>query len=214
MTEIKVCGLTRPEDVALACALGADYVGFNFASVSPRRVSLETARALSRAASPGAARVGVFVHETREEILAAVEAADLDLVQIHRPLVLEDLDRMPLPVIAVERVSARGVESAPPAMLARCRSVLLDTAGGRSGGTGIAFDWSLLAGRTWPVPVILAGGLRAENVAEAIARVHPAAVDVASGVESSPGIKDESRMRLFFEAVSSLAPSPAGRGPE
>lgn len=214
MTEIKICGLTRREDVELACALGAAYVGFNFASVSPRRVSLETARDLSRATRSGVARVGVFVHETREEILKAIEAAGLDLVQIHRSLAADDLDEMPRPVIAVERVSSRGIEAAPPALLARCRSVLLDTAGGRPGGTGTAFDWNVLAGKTWPVPLILAGGLGPENVAEAISCVRPAAVDVASGVESSPGIKDETRMRLFFKAVQdaeSLTPSSSGR---
>jgi phosphoribosylanthranilate isomerase len=213
MTEIKICGLTRREDVELACALGAAYVGFNFASVSPRRVSLETARDLSRATRPGVARVGVFVHETREEILEAIEAAGLDLVQIHRPLAPDDLDDMPRPVIAVERVSSRGIEVAPPALLARCRSVLLDTAGGRPGGTGTAFDWNILVGKTWPVPLILAGGLGPENVAEAISRVRPAAVDVASGVESSPGIKDVTRLRLFFKAVEdaeSLTPSSSG----
>jgi phosphoribosylanthranilate isomerase len=111
-------------------------------------------------------------------------------------------------------VSGRGIEAAPPALLARCRSVLLDTAGVRPGGTGAAFDWNVLVGRTWPVPLILAGGLAPENVAEAISRVHPAAVDVASGVESSPGIKDEARMRLLFEAVhgaGSLTPSSSRR---
>lgn len=211
MTEIKICGLTRREDVELACALGAAYVGFNFASVSPRRVSFQTARDLSLATRPGVERVGVFVDETREEILEAVEAAGLDLLQIHRPLALDDLDGSPRPVIAVERVSGHGIEAAPPALLARCRSVLLDTAGGRPGGTGTAFDWNLLAGKTWPVPLILAGGLGPENVAEAISRVRPAAVDVASGVESSPGIKDEARMRRFFKAVQdagSLTHSP------
>jgi phosphoribosylanthranilate isomerase len=211
MTEVKICGLTRREDVDLACALGAAYVGFNFASVSPRRVSLQKAHDLSRAAPPGVARVGVFVHETREEILAAIEAAGLDLVQIHRPLSPDDVHGMPRPVIAVERVSDRGVEHAPAELLARCRSVLLDTAGARPGGTGIAFDWDVLAGQAWPVPVILAGGLDPDNVAQAIWRVRPAAVDVASGVESSPGIKDEEKMRLFFKAVS-LSPSPSGRG--
>jgi phosphoribosylanthranilate isomerase len=118
---------------------------------------------------------------------------------------------MPRPVIAVERVSDRGVEHAPAELLAKCRSVLLDTAGGRPGGTGTAFDWKVLAGKTWPVPLILAGGLDPDNVAQAISRVRPAAVDVASGVESSPGIKDETKMRLFFKAVSP-SPSPSGRG--
>jgi phosphoribosylanthranilate isomerase len=202
MTEVKICGLTRRDDVDLACALGAAYVGFNFASVSPRRVSLGTARELSRAARPGVARVGVFVSETREEILAAIEAAGLDLVQIHRPLRAGDVHEMPRPVIAVERVSDRGVEDAPSELLSRCRSVLLDTAGGLPGGTGVAFDWDILAGRAWPVPLILAGGLDPDNVAQAITRVRPAAVDVASGVESSPGVKDEAKMQLFFRAVS------------
>jgi phosphoribosylanthranilate isomerase len=214
MTEIKICGLTRREDVELACALGAAYVGFNFASVSPRRLSLETAREIARVTRPGVARVGVFVHETREEILEAIEAAGLDLLQIHRPLALDDLDTLPRPVIAVERVSDRGIETAPPALLARCRSVLLDTAGGRPGGTGTAFDWNLLVGKTWAVPMILAGGLGPGNVAEAISRVRPSAVDVASGVESSPGVKDEAMMRLFFKAVQdagSRTPSSSGR---
>jgi phosphoribosylanthranilate isomerase len=202
MTQVKICGLTRPGDVDLACVLGASYVGFNFAAASSRRVTLGAARDLAGAARPGVVRVGVFVHESVEEIRAAIAAARLDLVQIHRPLSAEDLSQSPLPVIAVVGVSQDGADAAPPEVLARCRSVLCDTAlPGRSGGTGTVFDWRLLAGRTWPVPVILAGGLDPDNVGEAIARVHPSAVDVASGVESSPGIKDENKMRLFFEAV-------------
>jgi phosphoribosylanthranilate isomerase len=216
MTEIKICGLTRPRDVDLACVLGAAYVGFNFSALSPRRVTLDTARALARATRSGVARVGVFVHESAEEIGAAVEAAGLDLVQIHRPLSAQDLHRSPLPVIAVVGVSSNGTDAALPELLARCRSVLCDTAWqGRSGGTGTVFDWSLLVGKTWPVPLILAGGLDPDNVAEAIARVHPSAVDVASGVESFPGIKDQNKMRLFFEAVreaDACSPSPGGRG--
>jgi phosphoribosylanthranilate isomerase len=201
MTRVKICGLTRPQDVDLACSLGASFVGFNFAAVSPRRVSLETARDLARVAGPGVARVGVFVRESRKEIEEAIDAAALDLVQIHRRLAAEDLEWMRRPVIAVERVSSRGVEAAPARLLEKCRSVLLDTSGDRPGGTGIPFDWDILAGRTWPVPLILAGGLNAGNVGGAIARVRPSAVDVASGVESSPGVKDEHRMKDFFEAV-------------
>ena len=216
MTQVKVCGLTRPEDVDLACVLGAAYVGFNFAAGSPRRVTLDTARELARATRPGVVRVGVFVHENAGEIRAAIEAARLDLVQIHRPLSAEDLRQSPLPVIAVVGVSQNGADSAPAEVLARCRSVLCDAVlSGRSGGTGTVFDWSLLAGRAWPVPMILAGGLDPDNVAEAIARVRPAAVDVASGVESFPGIKDPKKLRLFFEAVhraDNAPPSPPGRG--
>jgi phosphoribosylanthranilate isomerase len=216
MTQVKICGLTRPGDVELACVLGADYVGFNFAAASPRRVTLDSARDLAHATRSGVVRVGVFVHESVEEIRAAITAARLDLVQIHRPLSAQDLRQSPLPVIAVVGVSQNGADSAAPEVLARCRSVLCDTAlPGRSGGTGTVFDWNLLAGRAWPGPMILAGGLDPDNVGEAIARVHPAAVDVASGVESSPGIKDEDKTRLFFEAVrraDASSPSPSGRG--
>ena len=216
MTQVKICGLTRPGDVELSCILGANYVGFNFAAVSPRRVTLEAARDLAEATRPGVVRVGVFVDESVEEIGAAIAAARLDLVQFHRPLSAQDLRQSPLPVIAVIGVSQNGADSAPAEILASCRLVLCDTAlQGRAGGTGTAFDWSLLVGKSWPVPMILAGGLDSDNVAEAIVRVHPAAVDVASGVESSPGIKDETKMRLFFEAVhraDASSPSPPGRG--
>ena len=102
-------------------------------------------------------------------------------------------------VSVVASSGSRCVESAR--LLEKCRSVLLDTSGDRPGGTGIPFDWDVLAGRTWPVPLILAGGLDAGNVGAAIARVRPYAVDVASGVESAPGIKDERRMKEFFESV-------------
>jgi phosphoribosylanthranilate isomerase len=201
MTQVKICGLTRPQDVESACALGASFVGFNFAAVSPRRVSVERARDLARATSPGVARVGVFVRESRKEIEDAIDAAQLDCVQIHRRLAAEDLEWMRRPVIAVQRVSSRGIEASPARLLEKCRAVLLDTSAERPGGTGIPFDWDLLAGQEWPVPLILAGGLNAGNVGAAIARVRPSAVDVASGVESGPGIKDERRMKEFFEAV-------------
>jgi phosphoribosylanthranilate isomerase len=201
MTQVKICGLTRPQDVDLACTLGASFVGFNFAGVSPRRVSLQTARDLARFTGPGVARVGVFVREGRKEIEDAIDAGALDLVQIHRRLSAEDLEWARRPVIAVERVSSRGVEAAPEGLLQKCRSVLLDTSSDRPGGTGIPFDWDVLAGKTWPIPLILAGGLNAGNVGGAIALVRPFAVDVASGVESSPGIKDDHRMKEFFEAV-------------
>lgn len=202
MTRVKICGLTRPEDVDLACSLGAAYVGLNFAAVSPRRVGLETARRLAEAARPGVTRVGVFVDETHAEILEAIEAAGLDLLQIHRPLRQGEAQRLPLPVIAVACVSSHRPELLSEELLAGCRAVLFDAAsrdGG--GGGGMPFDWSLLEGRRWKVPVFLAGGLRAENVAEAIRRIKPFAVDVASGVEVEPRVKNHERMKRFFEAV-------------
>lgn len=202
MTDVKICGLTRAEDVASACELGARYVGFNFSSASPRRVPLTAARQLAAAAAPGVSRVGVFVDETAEEIRGAVEAATLDLIQIHRALREEDLD-LPRPVIAWLGVDAAGsLVGTSTALLGRCRAALVDAAvPGLAGGTGRTFDWSVLAGRRFPVPILLAGGLTPENAEEAIVRVRPAAVDVASGVESAPGVKDRGRLERFFAAV-------------
>ena len=200
-TEIKICGLTRPEDVALACELGARWLGFNFAAESPRRLGLDRARELASRASPGTGRVGVFVRESLDEIRRAVEAASLDAVQVHRPLRAEDVEEIPRPVFAVVRVAGAPLDVPAAHSLERCRAVLFDAAGAAAGGTGRPFDWSILEGRRWPVPFFLAGGLTPENVGSAVARLHPAGVDVASGVESSPGIKDRERMVRFFEAV-------------
>ena len=201
MTDVKICGLTRPEDVELACSLGAAYVGFNFAAVSPRRVAAADAQRLARSCATGVTKVGVFVGETRDEIESAIEAADLDLVQLHRPLREEDLS-LPRPVVSVARMRNGTPELPADALLSRCRLVLVDAERpGQPGGTGETMDWASLSRHRWKIPLMLAGGLTPGNVHEAIALSHPAAVDVASGVESSAGIKDAARLRAFFEAV-------------
>jgi phosphoribosylanthranilate isomerase len=201
VTEVKICGLTRESDVDAACSLGAAYLGFIFSAASLRRVTPERARDLAAAVSGAARRVGVFVEEGYSEIEDAIEAASLDLVQLHRTLRAEDLQRIPRPVLAVAH-AGREEEIPPGTLLDRCAGILFDTdAAGLAGGTGIPFDWYLVEGRTWPVPLFVSGGLRPENVAESIRRTRPTAVDVASGVESSPGVKDRDRMRRFFDAV-------------
>ncbi|HEY6065115.1 MAG TPA: phosphoribosylanthranilate isomerase [Thermoanaerobaculia bacterium] len=201
MTDVKICGLTREADVEVACGLGAAYVGFNFAASSPRRVDLARGKRLAAAVPPGVRRVGVFVDESHEEVAAAIDAASLDLVQLHRDLAAEDLDRIPVGIVAVARAD-RDDSIPPEALLERCAAILFDSrVAGRPGGSGVTFDWSLLEGRRWPVPVFVAGGLRSENVGESIRRTRPSAVDVASGVEESPGVKDHDRMRRFFRAV-------------
>jgi phosphoribosylanthranilate isomerase len=203
LTEVKVCGLTREEDVAAACALGASYVGFNFSSLSPRRIVPAIGERLAAATTAGVRRVGVFVDESYELISDAIAAASLELVQLHRTLTAEDFDRIPRALLAVAN-AGREEEIPPGTLLERCAGILFDTSvAGRAGGTGVPFDWFLLEGRRWPVPLFVAGGLRPDNVGEAIRRTKPNAVDVSSGVETSPGIKDRERMRRFFDAVRS-----------
>jgi phosphoribosylanthranilate isomerase len=202
VTKVKICGLTREEDVVPACELGASLVGFNFSSLSPREIDLATGKRLARSAAAGALRVGVFVRESIDRISDAVAGASLDLVQIHRELSEEDLASLPVPVIAVAPVGERGPRIPPAAVIARCRALLFDRASVLgAGGTGRPFDWNTLAGRSFPAPVFVAGGLSPETVGVAIRRVRPAGVDVASGVESQPGVKDPERMRRFFEEV-------------
>ena len=201
MTRIKICGLTRAEDVALCAALGADYVGFNFSARSPRQVAAASAPEL-RAASDGVRRVGVFVDEDRDAVARAIDALRLDVLQFHRAIRDEDFE-FELPVIGVRRVFGSALPDADP-LLSRCHAVLFDT--GRSdaaGGTGETFDWSVLAASRSGAPAGLAGGLTAANVGEAIRATRPFLVDTASGVESFPGVKDGGRLRAFFAAVRS-----------
>ncbi|HEY6928121.1 MAG TPA: phosphoribosylanthranilate isomerase [Thermoanaerobaculia bacterium] len=202
MTRIKICGLTRPADVRLACELGASYVGFVFAADSPRRVDISVARQLSEAVPAGVQRVGVFVDESYPEIARAVAEAGLDLVQVHRLLRDEDLEKISVPILTVARVVGGAAAVPPPDLLSRCQAILFDTAGrDRQGGTGRRFDWGVVAGRKLPLPLFLGGGLDSSSVEAAIRQVRPFAVDVSSGVESEPGMKDTARMTDFFQAV-------------
>ena len=197
MTAVKICGLTRPQDVALSCALGAAYVGFNFVASSPRRVTAEVARELAAATAPGVLRVGIFAAESAATIAAAVEAGRLDLVQLHRRLTEEEVAGSRVPIIAVARASGDSLGVPRQEILVRCHAVLFDS----SEGTGAPLDPARIEEASWPVPVIVAGGLHPGNVRDAIRRLRPAAVDVASGVESAPGVKDREKLERFFEAV-------------
>jgi phosphoribosylanthranilate isomerase len=201
VTDIKICGVTREADVEAACGFGAKYIGFNFASSSPRRIDLAQGRRLAGAVVPGVRRVGVFIHESYDEIAAAIDTASLDLVQIHRILCSQDLERIGCGILAVAHAD-RDDEVPPARLLERCAGILFD--GGtlaNPGGSGVPFDWSRLEVREWSVPVFVAGGLRPENVGALIRATKPSAVDVSSGVESSPGVKDRELMRRFFQAV-------------
>jgi phosphoribosylanthranilate isomerase len=180
MTRIKICGITRQEDAELAIELGADYLGFIFVKESPRAVERPPS-------THGVLRVGVFRGASRDEILRTVEMAKLDLVQIHG----EAMDA------GVPVIHAFKIDDALPDTGTHADYVLFDT----GGGTGRTFDWSLLERYPRTKPFFLAGGITPDNVADAIAATHPYAIDVASGVERAPGIKDHDKLRKLFEAI-------------
>jgi len=196
MTTVKICGITRPEDAAAAAALGADLLGVVFAAPSRRRVSLARAEEIARA-SDGSARVGVFLEEPIGEILSAIERGSLSFVQIQRPVTAELARALPVPVIAAVR-SVGEAGALPKAMLPELRAVLLDDS--RGGGTRDAWE-SAPSRPQLPVDLFVAGGLDAACVGMAIARLRPDGVDVATGVESSLGVKDAGLMERFIAAV-------------
>lgn len=207
--QVKICGLTRLQDIEAAARAGAGWAGLNFFARSPRLVGVAQARSLALAAPVGLARVGLFVDADDALIDAVLAEVPLDMLQLHGKETPERVAtlraRHGLPVM-----KAVGVATAEdlPALTtyARVADILLVDAKAPKdavlpGGNGLAFDWRLIAGRRWPVPWMLAGGLTAETVAEAIALTGASAVDVASGVESAPGIKDADRMAAFCAAA-------------
>jgi phosphoribosylanthranilate isomerase len=199
---VKVCGLTVAAEAEACAALGVWGVGVVLATGSPRRVDVATATAVLAAVPRTVARVGVFVDATPAEMAAAARAIGLTHLQIHGAMDPDAArEASGLPVI-------QGVRMDGPAALDRARGstgdlVMLDAAvPGRNGGTGVAFDWSLLDGAALGRPFALAGGLRPENVADALLRMRPVLVDVSSGVERAPGRKDPERVRAFVSAVA------------
>ncbi len=219
MTEtvrVKICGVTRPQDMDAVARAGAAYVGLNFFPPSPRAVSPERARAIALAAPPGLARVGLFVDAEDAGIEAVLAAVPLDLLQLHgheSPARVAGVRaRFGLPVMKAVGIATEG-DLPALAEQARAADMLLVDAkpvpgAALPGGNGLAFDWRLIAGRRWPVPWMLAGGLTPENVAEAIRLTGARQVDVSSGVESAPGVKDPARIAAFVAAATG-APATA-----
>jgi phosphoribosylanthranilate isomerase len=210
---VKVCGITSPEDGVAAAEAGADAIGLVFWPESPRAVTLERARAIGEALPPFVVRVGVFVDAGRDEMARVADAAGLDMLQLHGgepPEALADLPRRALKAVRV------GDGFAPEDALryeGGAAGLLLDTrAPGAPGGTGRAFDWSLVRGvRERSRFLLLAGGLTPENVRAAIEAVRPDGVDASSSLEAAPGRKDHGRVRAFVEAVRAVE---SGRGEE
>jgi len=196
--KVKICGVTRPEDARAAIRAGADYLGLNFWPGGPRAIDLERARAVGDAAG-GTPLVGIFVDAPRDEVERTAERVGLSLLQFHgaeSPAYCRDWSR---PVIKAIRVRAGASAVALAEPFAAVEYLLIDAwVAGRPGGTGVPVDAAALAGLPME-RLFLAGGLTAENVAEAVRRVRPFAVDVASGVEERAGVKDHEKIQRFIE---------------
>ncbi|WP_279127050.1 phosphoribosylanthranilate isomerase [Acidaminococcus fermentans] len=202
MTKIKLCGIRRPEDVAMVNRAQPDYAGFVFAP-GRRQVTAEEAESLRRQMDPAIAAVGVFVKAPVEEAAALANRGTIQLIQLHgeedEAYVKALRERTQAPIIRVIRV--RGPESLRDLERYDCDYFLLDTySGSQFGGMGKTFDHSLIRQARFPRPFFLAGGLDPANVAAAIAESSPFGVDTSSGIETA-GIKDENKIRAFVSAV-------------
>lgn len=199
-TRIKICGLTRPEDVDAAVAAGADAVGFVFYPKSPRYVTPAQAAALVRRLPPFVLAVGLFVNEDPATLQTILEQVPLNLLQFHGDERPEDCSRWGRPYLRAARVQP-GLDLVQYAAdFSGARALLLDAFVEGYGGGGHVFDWRLIP-PDLPLPVILSGGLNPDNVTDAVRQVRPVAVDVSSGVEAAKGIKDHQRMADFVAAV-------------
>jgi phosphoribosylanthranilate isomerase len=224
VVKIKVCGVTLPDDAAMVAAAGVDFIGLNFWPRSRRHVEVERApmiAAAARAAAPatGVRIVGLFVDAHADEIVAAHAAVGLDRVQLHG-------DESPDDCRVIARATGLPVWKAIAVASARdlaaladwpVDAILLDAPTAGRGGSGTTFDWALAADAVARHPrlaIVLAGGLGPDNVAAAIAQVRPFAVDVASGVERAPGVKDADRVHAFVAAARAAGSAAGGASPQ
>ncbi|MGH6980376.1 MAG: phosphoribosylanthranilate isomerase [Stellaceae bacterium] len=210
--DAKICGLNDAPGVAAAIAGGARFLGFVFYPPSPRNVSPAVAGDLMAAVPPGVTKVGLFV-DAGDAALAAALTAPLDLLQFHGAETPERVAavkrKFGVPVMKAIPVAAPEDVAAAEKYLGVADRLLFDAKpprdlGALPGGNGLAFDWRLLGARKWSLPWMLSGGLTADNLAEAVATTHAPAIDVSSGVESSPGVKDSAKIAAFLKAAASL----------
>ena len=202
MLKVKICGITSIADALMAAAAGADAIGLNFCARSPRRVEVDTAATIAAALPPGVCRVGVFVDVRREEVLAIAAAVGLDAVQFHGD---ESADYCATgwPCKTIKAVRVRDAQALARAAVYPVDFILADAyVADRAGGTGQRIPATWLTGVATE-RLIVAGGLTAETVGEVVRQVRPAAVDVASGVERAPGIKDPEKVRRFVSNAKS-----------
>ncbi len=206
---IKICGLKTPQDLAAAAAAGAAYAGFVFFPKSPRHLGLDQALALMRSAPEGLCKVALVVDADDATLDALTAALPVDMLQLHGhespARVAEIKARHGLPVMKAVGVAEPGDLAAVMDYALVADQILVDAKPPKGsalpGGNGLAFDWRLVAQRRWLKPWMLAGGLTPDNVAEAIRLTNARQVDVSSGVESAPGVKDAARIMAFADAA-------------
>lgn len=204
MIEIKICGMTRLEDVLVAAECGAHALGFIFYPRSPRYIPPAEAKELISHLPSEVVRVGVFVNEKAETVKEIQDFCGLDLLQLHGDESPDYCRRFSSSHL-IRAVSPRSEEDLPPLEKYPCRAILLDSRKGKLyGGTGRPSNWALGVRIRERFPLILAGGLNAGNVSEAIKTVAPQAVDINSGVESAPGIKDPEKIRAVIDIVQRI----------
>lgn len=204
MTEIKVCGITNREDALAAVAAGADALGFIFHEPSPRFIEPGKAARIVATLPPGIVTVGVFVNRPPAEITGIADRCGLDLIQLHGDETPADCRRFP-PERLIKALSPQGAAELPGLGDYAVRAFLIDARQGeRYGGTGRTADWMLAALIARRYPLVLAGGLDEANVGSALERVAPAAVDLNSGVERSPGVKDPEKLRRTIARIRAL----------
>lgn len=204
---VKICGLTAAADVSAAVEAGAAYVGFVFFGKSPRNVTLAQARALALGVPPGVAKVALTVDADDATLDALTDQVPLDFLQLHGhespERVLQVKARYGLPVIKAIGIAEAADLAQIDVYGGAADQLLIDAkppkGATRPGGNALAFDWSLIAGRDWPLPWLLAGGLNPDNVALAVARTGARQLDVSSGVEAAPGVKDADLIRAFID---------------
>ena len=211
-TRIKICGLTRSVDVEAAVDRGVDALGFVFYKPSARYVTAQAVLGMTAALPPFVSKVGLFVNASLQIITQTVQIAGLNLLQFHGDESADFCENaaqtVGLPYIRALGLSAKTSSGQLLYLISQysaASAILLDSASIGYGGSGHSFDWSIL--QTWDknalgLPVVLSGGLSAQNVAEAMCRVQPYAVDVSSGVENAPGIKDPVKIKEFCQAVA------------
>lgn len=206
---VKICGLRTADTVDAATRAGASYIGLNFFAGSPRSVTIAEAASLALAVPPGVAKVGLVVDADDATLDETTGGVALDIIQLHGhetpARVAEVKARYGLPVMKVIGIAGADDLAVLDSYLSVADMILVDAKPPKGaalpGGNGVAFDWGLLADRRWPVPWMLAGGLTPDNVAQAIRRTGVRQVDVSSGVESAPGVKDAARISAFMAAA-------------